>query len=103
MTRKWPSFVTKDLSGTSEDDAEMQRRFERYEKEMTALIATGTVYQDDEGWWFDKATGAIIGPDPDIERPITPEEMAQAKPFAEIVPDMATSINLVKQTRKRPA
>ena len=44
MTRKWPRFTTKDLTDTEEDAAEMQRRWEVYNREMKALIATGTVH-----------------------------------------------------------
>ncbi len=49
MKKKWPSFETWDLIDAP-DDTEMQRRWEQYDREMKALIATGTVYQDDEGW-----------------------------------------------------
>ena len=99
MARKWPAFITRDLSGTKEGDAEMQRRWETYDREMKALIATGTVYQDDDGWWFDKATNEIIGPDPEIERPLTDEEIANAKPFREVFPDLAASIDRAKRGR----
>lgn len=95
--KKWPSFETKDLDlNNPEDDAEMQRRWEAYDRGMKALIATGTVYQDHEGWWFDKATGEIIGPDPEIERPLTDEELAQARPFAEVFPELAATIKRKK-------
>ncbi|MEE9924012.1 MAG: BrnA antitoxin family protein [Brucella anthropi] len=103
MARKWPAFVTKDLGNTPEDDAEMQRRWEQYDREMRALIATGTVYQDDEGWWYDKATGELIGPDPEIERASTPEELAQAKPFAEVFPEAAAEIKRTRGPGKKPA
>jgi len=101
MGKKWPSFETKDL-GNPPDEAEMQRRWEQYDREMNALIATGTVYQDDEGWWFDKITGEIIGPDPEIERPSTAEELAQARPFREVFPDLAKSIDREIAKRGRP-
>lgn len=69
MTRRWPSFKTADLGDTPEDDAEMERRWQVYDREMKALIAAGGVHQDEDGWWVDDATGELIGPDPDIERP----------------------------------
>lgn len=75
--RKWPSFVTRDLGDSVEDDAEMLRRWEAYNKEMRALIAAGGVHQDEDGWWVDDATGELIGPDPEDERPRTDEELKQ--------------------------
>ena len=69
MTGKWPSFVTKDLG--PDDDAEMMRRWEIYDQEMNAVIKAGTAHQDEDGWWVDNATGELIGPDPDIERPLS--------------------------------
>lgn len=75
--RKWPSFVTRDLGDSAEDDAEMLRRWEAYNKEMQALIAAGGVHQDEDGWWVDDATGELIGPDPEDERPRTDEELKQ--------------------------
>ncbi|ELT50985.1 BrnA antitoxin family protein [Brucella intermedia] len=98
MANKWPSFETKDAP----DDAEMMRRWEKYNKEMKALIATGTVYQDDEGWWYDKATGEIIGPDPEIERPRTEEELKLFRPFAEVHPELAASIKRTRGPGKKP-
>lgn len=101
-TRKtWPAFITKDLGDTDEDDAEMQRRWEVYDREMRALIATGTVHQDDEGWWYDNATGEIIGPDPEIDRPLTDEELAHAKPFREVHPELAASIDRSKAAKRK--
>ena len=79
--------------------AEMQRRWEVYNGEMQVLIAAGAVHQDEDGWWIDDATGELIGPDPDIERPRTAAELAKAKPFAEVFPDLAESI---KRGRGRP-
>lgn len=99
MADKWPEFVTKDLSDSPEDDAEMQRRWEQYDRDMRALIAAGGVHQDDDGWWVDDATGELIGPDPDIERPSTDEELAQFRPFSEVFPDLAESIT---RARGRP-
>ena len=82
MTRKWPEFVTKDLG--DDDDAEMQRRWEVYNREMQVIIASGTAYQDADGWWVDSATGELIGPDPQIERPLTEAEVAKMRPASEI-------------------
>ena len=99
MTGKWPQFVTKDLGNGPEDDAEMQRRWEQYNREMTAPIAAGGVHQDEDGWWVDDASGELIGPDPEIERPRTEEELAQFRPFGEVFPDQAESI---RRSRGRP-
>lgn len=79
MTNKWPKFITKDLGDTDEDAVEMQRRWEVYDREMKALIAKGGVYQDEDGWWIDKASGELIGPDPELERPLTGSP--KVKPF----------------------
>lgn len=99
MAVKWPQFVTKDLGGFPDSDAEMQRRWERYDREMKALIAAGGVHQDDDGWWIDDATGELIGPDPETERPRTEAELAQFRPFAEVFPDQAENI---RRNRGRP-
>lgn len=99
MTDKWPSFVTRDLGESEEDDAEMLRRWQEYDQRMKALIAAGGVHQDADGWWVDDATGELIGPDPEIERPATAEELVQAKPFAEALPDLYASI---QRARGRP-
>jgi uncharacterized protein (DUF4415 family) len=99
MTRQWPSFKTADLGDSDADDAEMQRRWEVYEREMKALIAAGSVHQDSDGWWVDDATGELIGPDPAIERPLTEEELAQARPFAEVLPELYAN---VQRARGRP-
>jgi uncharacterized protein (DUF4415 family) len=109
MARVWPSFVTRDLGDSPEDDAEMLRRWERYNTEMQAIIAAGGVHQDADGWWIDDATGDLIGPDPELERPRTDEELAQARPFAEACPDLAASMlrerpelaEVMERTRKR--
>lgn len=90
MTKVWPSFVTRDLG--PDDDAEMLRRWQVYDREMRALIAAGGVHQDEDGWWVDDATGELIGPDPEIERPWTEGEPAQkGVPFAEAFPDLAAN------------
>ncbi len=99
MTRPWPIFKTLDLGDSEDDDAEMLRRWETYDREMKTLIAAGGVHRDADGWWLDDATGELIGPDPDIERPATEEELAQAKPFAEVFPDLYAG---VKRERGRP-
>lgn len=97
--QKWPSFVTRDLGDSAEDAAEMLRRWEVYAREMQALIAAGGVHQDADGWWVDDATGDLIGPDPEDERPRTDAELAQARPFAEALPELTESI---KRGRGRP-
>lgn len=97
--KKWPSFVTKDLGDSPEDDAEMTRRWQVYDREMKALIAAGGVHQDDDGWWVHTATGELIGPDPEIERPLTSEELAKAVPLATARPDIAEAL---KRGRGRP-
>ena len=97
MARTWPSFTTRDLGDSPEDDIEMLRRWELYNTEMQAIIAAGGVHQDADGWWIDDATGDLIGPDPELERPRTDEELAQAMPFAEACPELAASI-----LRERP-
>lgn len=99
MTSKWPEFVTRDLGDSLEDFAELERRWAQYDREMKALIAAGGVHQDEDGWWVDDATGELIGPDPEIERPRTDEEMANARPFSEVFPDLAESI---RRGRGRP-
>lgn len=99
MAEQWPQFVTKDLGDSEEDFAEMQRRWTLYDREMKQLIAAGGVHQDEDGWWIDDATGELIGPDPAIERPLTDKELAQARPFEEVFPDLAESI---RRGRGRP-
>ena len=100
MPQKWPAFITRDLDlDTDAGDAEMQRRWEIYNAEMQALIAAGGVHQDDEGWWVETATGELIGPDPEIERPLSDEEVQQLKPFAEVHPELDQAI---KRGRGRP-
>lgn len=99
MASKWPEFVTKDLGNSPDDDAEMQRRWEQYNREMKALIAAGGVHQDEDGWWVEDATGELIGPDPEIERPSTAEELTLFRPFTEAFPDLAENI---RRGRGRP-
>jgi uncharacterized protein (DUF4415 family) len=99
MTKQWPSFVTGDLGDSAEDDAEMLRRWKVYDERMKALIAAGGIHQDADGWWVDDKTGDLIGPDPELERPRTDEELSKFKPFAEVHPDLYESI---KRARGRP-
>ncbi len=97
--KRWPSFVTRDLGDNPADDAEMMRRWEVYDREMKALIAAGGVHQDEDGWWVDDATGELIGPDPEIERPLSDDELAKALPLAVALPDLDAKL---KRGRGRP-
>lgn len=99
MTNKWPSFVTVDLGDTEQDEAEMVRRWKVYDQRMKALIAAGDVHQDEDGWWVHTATGELIGPDPELERPLSDAEIAKARPLAEALPDLHQSI---QRARGRP-
>ncbi|MCB1386072.1 MAG: BrnA antitoxin family protein [Nitratireductor sp.] len=94
MTSKWPAFITKDLG--PDDDDEMMRRWEVYNREMKALIAKGGFHQDADGWWVETATGKLVGPDPEIERP---DEIREGKPLKEVLPDLHEAI---KRSRGRP-
>ena len=94
---KWPSFVTKDLD--PDDDAEFMRRWRAYEREMKALIAQGGFHQDDDGWWIETATGELVGPDPEIERPLSDADWDNAKSLDETLPELAGAI---KRSRGRP-
>lgn len=98
-TRKWPSFETWDISELPDFDEIMQRRWEVYDREMRELIAKGGVHQDRDGWWVDDATGELIGPDPEIERPLTDAELAQMRPLEEVLPELAAAI---KRSPGRP-
>jgi uncharacterized protein (DUF4415 family) len=100
--RKWPEFVTRDLGDSATDEAEYVRRWEIYDREMKELIEAGGVHQDADGWWVDNATGKLIGPDPDIERLPTQADLARAKPFREVFPDLAKSIDREIARRGRP-
>ena len=93
----WPKFITSDLGDSEADTLEMNRRWEVYDREIKALIAKGGVHQDEDGWWVDDATGELIGPDPEIERPRSNEELAAARPFVEVLPEIAP-----KMRRGRP-
>ena len=97
--------MTRDLGDSEEDDAEMQRRWETYDREMRALIAKGGVHMDEDWWWVDDATGELIGPDPDVERPLTDEELAQFRPIDEVLPELAKALRdgrVAKKAKKGP-
>jgi len=102
MTSKWPSFVTRDLGDTAEDDAEMMRRWTEYDRQMRALIASGGVHQDEDGWWVHDATGELIGPDPEIGRPRSDVELARARSFRDVFPKQTKSIERELAKRGRP-
>lgn len=102
MTSKWPAFITRDLGDAEEDDAEMMRRWNEYDRQMQALIAAGGVHQDKDGWWVDDATGELIGPDPEIERPLQKEELVRMRPFREVFPELARSVDRELARRGRP-
>lgn len=99
MTSKWPEFVTRDLGDTDDDAAEMDRRWRKYDRQMKTLIAAGGVHQDEDGWWVDDATGELIGPDPEIERPLTTAELARMRPLKEALPELYETI---QRSRGRP-
>jgi uncharacterized protein (DUF4415 family) len=99
MTSKWPEFVTGNLGDSEEDAAEIDRRWLEYDRQMRALIAAGGVHQDEDGWWVDDATGELIGPDPEIERPLTTAELARMRPLKEALPELYETI---QRARGRP-
>lgn len=99
MTREWPRFVTKDLGDSEEDVAEAMRRWEAYDRGMKALVAAGGVHRDADGWWVEDATGELIGPDPELERPRRTDEMAAMQPLAEALPELYDSL---RRARGRP-
>ena len=100
MAKQWPAFVTADLDMNDDaSDADMQCRWEIYDREMRLLIAAGGVHQDEDGWWVDDASGELIGPDPEIERPLTDLELRSFRPFAEVHPQLAESF---KRGKGRP-
>lgn len=92
MTRKWPRFITKDLGDSEADAVEMQRRWQVYDREMKALIAKGGAHKGKDGWWVETATRKLIGPDPEVERPLDREDFATMKPFKEAHLDLYESI-----------
>jgi uncharacterized protein (DUF4415 family) len=99
---KWPSFETHDLDDTEEASAEMERRWHVYDREMKALIAKGGVHQDDDGWWVETATGELIGPDPEIERPVTSDDLVRVAPLAEVQPELATRFEQARKAGRPP-
>lgn len=74
-TPDWPAFITHDLGDTEQDEQERILRWETYRKDMDALIATGDYEKDADGWWFHLQTGQLVGPDPEIERPLRDQEV----------------------------
>lgn len=96
MTKQWPAFVTKDLH--PDDSIEMMRRWTVYKREMDALIARGGIHQDDDGWWVETATGELVGPDPEIERPDT-DGKSPGKPLKEVLPELHETF---RRSRGRP-
>ncbi len=100
MTGPWPSFTTVDLDPS--DDAELFRRWQVYDAEMKALIAAGGVHQDADGWWFDDATGEVIGPDPSIERPLMDgDPVPKAMSFAEAFPKLAARMPVATKRQRK--
>lgn len=102
MTRKWPQFITADLGDSEADAVEMRRRWQEYDRAMQDLIAKGGVHQDEDGWWVETATGQMIGPDPEIERPLEADEQAKMKPLRDVLPELAKSIDREIARRGRP-
>lgn len=103
MTKEWPSFITRDLGRTVAADTEMHRRWKEYDRAMKALIAAGGVHQDADGWWVDDATGELIGPDPEIERPLSDEEISRLRPFSEVFPELAQKIEKRRRQKRESA
>ena len=100
--RNWPSFVTKDLGDSEADADEMERRWFAYRDAMKALIAAGGIHQDADGWWVDDATGELIGPDPEIERPLTLMENVRLSPCSEVHPELADKLRRARGKQKAP-
>lgn len=92
MGNNWPAFITKDLGDSDADAAELERRWTAYRREMDALIAAGGVHQDADGWWIDDATGELIGPDPELERPLTLTDAGQFRTIDEMLPELAAKM-----------
>ncbi|MDO7843498.1 BrnA antitoxin family protein [Sphingomonas sp. CA1-15] len=67
---------------------------------MQKVIAAGGVHQDEDGWWIDDASGELIGPDPEIERPET--EPAKTIPFADAFPELAAEMRRSRGKQKAP-
>ncbi len=75
----------------------MFRRWQVYEREMRALIATGRFHEDSDGWWVETETGELVGPDPEIERPM----MEGDEEVTPITIDEALPPAFVAEIRKR--
>lgn len=103
MAKEWPSFITRDLGRTAAGDTEMHRRWKQYDREMKVIIAAGGVHQDADGWWIDDATGDLIGPDPEIERPLTDDEISRLRPFSEVFPELAEKIERRRRQKRESA
>ncbi|MCI5040948.1 BrnA antitoxin family protein [Cognatishimia sp. D5M38] len=97
---KWPSFVTRDLGDTAKDSEEMDRRWAKYKQEMNALIATGEFHLDEDSWWVETATGELVGPDPEVERPMTDEELNTLRPVDEAQRPLANKRQPAKSASK---
>ncbi len=102
MTSKWPEFMTADLSDSEADNAELLRRWHAYDHAMKELVAKGGIHMDADGWWVETATGDMIGPDPEIEKPLELRDGIKAKPFREAFPDLAKNIDVEIARRGRP-
>ena len=100
--KKWPRFVTADLGDSDADADEMERRWLVYRDEMNALIKAGGVHQDEDGWWVCDATGELIGPDPEIERPLTLMDDVKLVPLSEFHPELATNLRRARGKQKAP-
>ena len=59
----------------------MLRRWTVYDQRMKALIAAGGLHQDADGWRVHTVTGELIGPDPDLERPLSAAELLNHPPL----------------------
>jgi len=75
----------------------MLRRWTVYDQRMKALIAAGGLHQDADGWRVHTVTGELIGPDPDLERPLSAAELSITRPFAEALPDLYKSIERIRK------
>lgn len=102
MTSKWPEFITADLGHSEADNATLIFRWHEYNRAMKELIAKGGVHMDADGWWVETVTGDMIGPDPDIEKPLELRDDTKAKPFGDAFPDLAKNIDREIARRGRP-
>ena len=102
MAENWPAFVTKDLGDSDADAEELERRWFVYKQEMDALIAAGGVHRDADGWWVETATGALIGPDPEIERPLPLRGDVQVLSLDQALPGLADSLRRGRGPQRSP-